>query len=341
VSVAFVCTCDVMPPAYSTDLTTLHGSITVASGLLNPAVRQHAGDDLQVASILEVSSAPRPLIDLGGTHLAFWTLQHTSRREQGAGPRPELHPFSDRETYRATLSCRCAGCSCSAAHEFHIWDGDLVLLCYRFAQLQMRFEFWGSTRKVAETRTLREFMAFFGETGARSLFRKYVASRTSELHDRRRFFADPSAAAELSAVLAEQTYGAFVEGRRSDALWDAFFAIKDFDFAAERGPSLRWWWRLWRASNRFGQAHARLGLRLALATLHSSCLADDLDRIVETLVRANRANTQLLLARHPLLREKIDPVSRFRSQLREAILEALADDGRLAVQAELKGRWDS
>jgi hypothetical protein len=328
----------VLPPAFAIERVAPDGPLAVTTAPLLTVARRRDGTTIEIAHVLDLSSIERPQVTLPGRALDLATLQQELQRDQRTVPRPDLRPFSRPERYRLTLTCRCPDCDCSLHYAFPVWDGDLVLLCYRFGQARARFDHYGTSPSVLPRRTLREFLVFFGETGADCLFGLYVGARTSELNGEPRAFADPATAASLSAVLAEQTYRAFVEDQRTAPLWAAFFAITDVEIPPD-GLSLRRWRHLWRSANSFGQAHARLGLAAVLPTCDSLCLGEDLDRIADALVGANRDNALALLSRHRLLRRSIDPVARFRSQLRKAILEALVDAKRLGVHFELAGRW--
>jgi hypothetical protein len=338
VSIALTCTCTAFPPTYTLDGRAPGDLRMVATGPLVSAPRTIGGSNFHVASILKVADVARPPVtaDNGGEDLQ--TIADNMEGGLGAEARPELRPFSNHEVYRLTLACLCAACGCSIDYAFPVWDGDLVILCYKFDQAQMRYKKYGSSSSLLPRRTLREFLAFFAETGAIRLFREYTKTRTSELDGATRRVADPGIAASISAMLAEETYKAFVNGERGHRLWAGFFAGEDMEIPP--GGATFWEWsRVWTTATSFGQCHTRLGIASCVTVLDGPCVADDLDLVVEELVDANSDNVNDMVSMHRFIRRGIRPLPRFRKQMRKAILQGLKDADKLTLRKELRRRW--
>ena len=285
----------------------------------------------------EVQAVPRPGIPFAGALVPLSTFNKTALRSNSinlTNP-PQLEPFTRREQYRIVVSGDEPDCDDTL--ELPVWDCDLIRKCYEVSYHKARLDYYGPTAPFSpKDMTFREFAAVLGANGALALCRLYYQSATNCL----RQILNVSWTANMSAVLAEDFYKAFVQNHNLDPAWAAFFALPDIEIT-----SLTFYWNLKSRSDAFAKAHTLGGIKKALAVMGASqCCPDDLDTVVDTLVAAQTPILNKFSSLFPFGSTiagwvGYGPVDQFRDSLRQAIIDALSAAGMTDCMNELKHRW--
>lgn len=292
---------------------------------------------VRCVTLFDVQAVPRPAVNspagpLDVDGLRNW-LEHRPFSIRGT---PELRPFTNREIYRSEMICDPEGDRCRAKHSVTVWDCDLITLCYQYCWSAAGQQHYGWPL-MAGRGTVRQFFAHLAVRAGRALCEKYFYSA----HGCSREVKDVNATACISAVLAEETFKAQVEGAREEPAWQEFFDLPDQEFQIKSMMA----WTFAEYSEAFGKAHLQIGLETALDSCPTGpCLAEDLDTVVETLTRLQTPVIEGLTSAPGIALDMAsifewDPETQFRQAMRKNILDALENAGEGSAHAELTDMW--
>jgi hypothetical protein len=279
----------------------------------------------------------RPLIPYGAASVPLSTFSRAAFAGGSinfATP-PQLEPFTRREQYRVTLYGDEPDCDDQLLAV--VWDCDLMIACYLASYFKAGADFYGPAAPWNPNKvTFRQFAAIMAANGLRALAQKYYQSAT-QCH---RSFRDHCWLANLSAVLAEDFYKAFVMNHQLDQPWSNFFAAPDLEIS-----SFTFLWKFGKLAQLFGDAHTANGLKKALPGMgNSPCCAQDLDDVVATLTAAQKP---LLAKIRTLLPFGVDlgdllgigPNATFKDSLEDALLDGLKATGMKNCYTALRQTW--